>query len=217
MSEYSHDNSFNAVSDDKLSLNDRLIKYIRDFDRWTYGDERSLSEVYEPNPMYVISAITDEDERKNFDKLSFDLEWNRGEIGLSQKEGNCAFERQILFINTILRRIHMVSFDGGKKYVVAPDWEPVGKGRFYHYLGDSLTYAYQCFCARKDGIDHSKGLRKRRSAGYFDIPVLKDEVELQRFVKFCRVDEQDFFTSDEEEQNELFYVLLDKYEEFKRQ
>ena len=91
----------------------------------------------------------------------------------------------------------MVSFDGGKKYVVAPDWEPVGKDRFYHYLGDSLRYAYPCFCARKDGIEHSKGLSKRRSAGYFDIPVLKDEGELQRFVKFCRVDDRRFFTSDE--------------------
>lgn len=217
MPESIENNRIGQVSDEALGLEDRLIRYLRDFNRWTHGDGTGWVEIYEPNPMYVISEVIDEREREDCSNLEFDYEWNRGEIGVHQKEGNFAYSRQILFINTVLRRIHLVSFDNGKKRIVAPDYKAIGKGRFYHYLSDSLQYAYQRFHFRDERTDHSKELRKLRSEGSFDIPVLKDEEELQRFVEYCGKDIEGTQTSDKEEQTTLFYALLDKYEEFKRQ
>lgn len=217
MSEHLRNNLSEVPASEYLGIEDRLIKYIRDVDRWFDGGDESLSEIYEPNPMYVISAITDESTREKFKDLSFDLEWNRGEVGASQKEGNFVFQRQVLFINTVLRRIHIVSFDNGKKTIVAPDWEPVGAGRFYHYMRDSVECAYQCFCVHKnnDRKDDSKGLSRQKSRSNFDIPVIADQNELQRFVEYCGVTDTRTHTSDRDEQTKLFYALLDKYEAFK--
>lgn len=198
------------------SLDHRLAKYIRDFDNWALGDDDRFSEIYEPNPMFVITAVTDNDAQENFKNLAYDFEWNRGEVEASLPEGNYAYQRQIQFMNTILRRIHMVSFDNGKKTVVAPDWVAIGKGRFYYYLKDSINYAYQCFNVADEGEDHSQGLSKRNSAGYFDIPVLDDQDELTRFVEFCGIERHHTPETDKEEQNKLFYQLLDKFDEFKR-
>ena len=69
-------------------------------------------------------------------------EWTRGEI---VTEDNHASWFELRCHQTVLRRIHYVSFDNGKKGMVAPDWKPVGKERFYFYRADSVEYAVQQF------------------------------------------------------------------------
>lgn len=216
MSEHRKDNHSESAASKYLGIEDRLIKYIRYVDRWFDGGDESLSEIYEPDPMSVISAITDVSTREKYNDLCFDLEWNRGDVGASQTEGNYAFQRQVMFIYTVLRRIHIVSFDNGKKTIVAPDWEPFGAGRFYHYMRDSVEYAYQCICVYKDKDrrDDSKGLFRRNLRRNFDIPVIEKN-ELQRFVEYCGVTDTRTHTPDRDEQTKLFYDLLEKYEAFK--
>ena len=198
-----------------LPLRQKVASYIRDMKSWSYGDHKKLAEYYNPNPMFTITAVTDEDERKDFDNLAYDLEWNRGEIGASNKIGNRAYYRKILYGTSVIARIHIVEFDNGKKTIVAPEWEDIGKGRFYFYLKDSVEYAYQCFLANQYRADHSKGLRKREAAGYFDIPILKSEKELNEFVQYCDMGDTASPETDKEEQNRIFYRLLEKYAEFK--
>ena len=83
--------------------------------------------------------------------------------------------------------------------MVAPDWEPIGKGRFYFYKTDSLRYAIQRFWIARDSRDDSKGLlmirgdgeaareARGRWGGHLDIPVLKSD-ELDGFLKGRRWD-----------------------------
>ena len=82
-------------------------------------------------------------------------EWTRGEI---VTEGNHAAWFELRYHQTMLRRIHYVTFDDSKKNMVAPDWKPVGKGRFYFYSANSVEYAVQHFWTERDGRDDSKGL-----------------------------------------------------------
>ena len=53
-----------------------------------------------------------------------------------------------------------MSFDNHKKSMVAPDWEPIGKGRFYFYRAGSVEHAVQQFWTEHDGRDHSMRLQK---------------------------------------------------------
>ena len=91
-----------------------------------------------------------------------------------------------------------VGFDNRKKDMVAPDYEQIGKGRFYFYKADSLEYAIQRFWTTRNDKDDSKGLRIRgdgeaardaraRWGGRLDVPVLKPD-ELDGFLKGRRWD-----------------------------
>ena len=77
-------------------------------------------------------------------------EWTRGEI---RTDDNHAGWYELRCHQTLLRRIHYVSFDNHKKNMVAPDWEPVGRGRFYFYRADSIRYAVQRFWTAHDRRD----------------------------------------------------------------
>ena len=77
--------------------------------------------------------------------------------------------------------------------MVAPDWEAVGRGRFYFYRADSVRYAVQRFWTAYPDRDDSKGLRVRgkgesatearsRWHGGFDIPVVNPG-ELEGFLE----------------------------------
>ena len=59
-------------------------------------------------------------------------------------------------IRTVLARLYWVSFDNGKKSMVSPDYQTVGRGRFYYYLEGSLVLAAQRFISVR--ADHSKEL-----------------------------------------------------------
>lgn len=199
----------------EMALEQRIVKYILDFDNWRYSEGKGLTEIYFPNPIYTI---TEEEYGNGVDRSQPSYEWSRGEIGSSRKEGNYSFIRQVRFNNTVIRNIQMVSFDNGKKMIVAPDWESIGKGRFYYYLRGSIEYSYQMLMVNeRAGKDHSTQLRKRRSRGKFDIPILRDEKELKQFVQFCNVDQEIEPEMVEEKQDLLFYELLKKFAEFKNQ
>ena len=82
--------------------------------------------------------------------------------------------------------------------MVAPDWKPIGKGRFYFYKADSLRYAIQWFWTTRHGRDDSKGLwirgdgeaareARARWDGRLDSPVLKPD-DLDGFLKERRWD-----------------------------
>lgn len=108
-------------------------------------------------------------------------EWTRAEVST---DDNCAGWYELRVHQTLLRQVHYVGFDDGKKSIVAPDWEPVGRGRFYFYEADSLKYAVQRFWTVREDRDDSKALliggdteaaheARARWDGRLSIPVLE--------------------------------------------
>ena len=184
----------------------KLKKYLSDLNGW---DKAGAGDYYISDPDFTLSPLEDE---ASF--LAYQDEWTRGEIGYHYEAGNAAYYIGALKGGLLLNKIHVVIFDGGKKMVVAPDWEAVGRGRFYFYLGDSIKYAYQLYLSQERGVNHSYGIR-RADEGCFDIPVLKDAKELEKFLAYCGEAHCEP-SSKEDEQNEIFYSLLDKYNTFKQ-
>ena len=136
-------------------------------------------------PEFTLKAASAEK-----DHMDSAQEWTRGEI---RTDDNHAGWYELRCHQTLLRRIHYVSFDNHKKSMVAPDWEAVGRGRFYFYRADSVGYAVQRFWTAHEGRDDSKGLRvcgrgesateaRSRWHGGLDIPVL-DPGELEGFLE----------------------------------
>ena len=124
------------------------------------------------------------------DHMDSTQEWTRGEI---RTDDNHAGWYELRCHQTLLRRIHYVSFDNHKKCMVAPDWEAVGRGRFYFYRADSVRYAVQRFWTAYPDRDDSKGLRvcgkgesateaRSRWHGGLDIPVVNPG-ELEGFLE----------------------------------
>ena len=139
-------------------------------------------------PEFTLKAASTDKKR-----LDSAQEWTRGEI---RTDDNYAGWYELHCHQTLLRRIHYVSFDHRKKSMVAPDWQPVGRGRFYFYKADSARYAVQRFWIAHEGRDDSKGLRVRgrgesatearsRWHGGLDIPVLNPG-ELEGFLARCQ-------------------------------
>ena len=121
-----------------------------------------------------------------------------------------------------------IGFDNGKKSMVAPDWKPIGKGRFYFYKADSLRCAIQRFWTTHHGRDDSKGLRiqgdgevareaRARWGGRLDIPVLKGD-ELDGFLEGRRCDaiRGPDPETDRGEQYELFLRNLLDFDDWRR-
>ena len=122
-------------------------------------------------------------------------EWTLGEV---RTDDNYAGWYKLRYHQTVLRQVRYVGFDHRKKSMVAPDWKLIGKGRFYFYKADSLSYAIQRFWTTRDGRDDSKSLQIRgdgaaarearaRWGGRLEIPVLKPD-ELDGFLKGRRWD-----------------------------
>ena len=152
-------------------------------------------------------------------------EWTRGEI---QSDNNCACWHEIRYHQTMLRRVHHVSFDDHKKDMVAPDWKAVGRGRFYFYEADSVDYAVQRLLACNEGRDDSTGLRIRgdseaareawsRWPSGLAIPVLESG-ELNLFLEGQRWDaiRGPDPATDTDEQHELFLRVLPDFEDWRR-
>ncbi|VAW06899.1 hypothetical protein MNBD_ALPHA01-1899 [hydrothermal vent metagenome] len=195
----------------KLSPLDKVKKYLLDFEEWVQTSTDDYTDYYESAPEFIVRT-NDED-----NNLDFDQEWTRGEIGAHYKNSNGAYYREICYHGTLLKQIHIVFFDGGKKTVVSPNWESICQGRIYYYLKDSIEYAYQNYLILQHGTDYSIDIRKSGVGGNFDIPVFKDEQELERFMQFCATSQSATPESDRKRQNTLFYDLLDKYEDFRKQ
>ena len=187
---------------------ERAKRFIEDSAVWTLREENGFvcchHDVF---PEFTLRAANVER------PMDSSQEWTRGEIVTTDNQASW-FELRCH--QTLLRRIHYVSFDNRKKGMVAPDWEPIGKGRFYFYRADSVDYAVQRFWAEYDGRDDSKGLRIRgdgeparaarsRWRRGLDIPVVKSE-ELHRLMEdrgWNSISSADP-SSDPDEQYELF-------------
>ena len=151
---------------------------------WTEsGEDGHVCCHHDVFPEFTLRAASAED------WLGSSQEWTRGE---NHTENNHAGWYELRCHQTLLRRIHYVSFDDGRKSIIAPDWRPIGRGRFYFYQANSVQYAVQRFWAERRGRDHSKGLRlgKAESATQvrsrwrrgLDIPVLTPG-ELEGFLE----------------------------------
>lgn len=156
------------------------------------------------------------------DHLDSAQEWTLGEI---RTHGNHAGWYELGCHQTLLRRIHYVSFDHRKKSMVAPDWNAVGRGRFYFYRADSVRYAVQQFWIAREGRDDSRGLRVRGSgeaatearsrwSGRLEIPVLNPG-ELEGFLKGRQANVARPAT-ELEEQYELFLRNLLDFDDWRR-
>ena len=186
---------------------------------WTLSEEdgyvRCHHDVF---PEFTLRAASAE----GFDSSQ---EWTRGEI---RTDNNHAGWYELRCHQTLLRRIHYVSFDDGKKNMVAPDWKPIGRGRFYFYQANSVRYAVQRFWIALQGRDDSKGLRARgegesakearsRWRGTLDIPVLTPG-ELEGFLEGRQgnaIGANDPAT-DRAEQDELFVRNLLDFDDWRR-
>lgn len=154
---------------DNIVPEQRLRQYLLDYEGWKRADE---IEYYVADPQFTIRDVDDNG------TLDFQQEWTRGEIGRHYDTGNAAYYLGFFKGETLLCKVHIVLFDAGKKIVVSPDWQAIGKGRIYYYLSDSVGYAYQRFLSRERGIDYSKSIRAPDRSGVFDIPVFKNAKEL---------------------------------------
>lgn len=189
---------------------ERAKEYLKDCSGWKISGAENYEEYYEAAPEFRIRT-NDKDNH-----LDFTQEWTRGEIGRHYNTGNAAYYREIYFYGTLLHQIHIVIFDGGKKTIVAPDWEAIGTGRIYYYLKDGIKYAYQEFLIKQCGKDHSRDIRKSNACGTLDIVVFADKKELQKFITLCGECQSDDSEADEEKQNSIFYELLEKYQTFRQ-
>ena len=189
-------------------------------DAWTLREENGFVCCHHGVfPEFTLRAASAESE------IGSNQEWTRGEIAT---DDNHAIWFELRCHQTILRRIHNVSFDNRKKSMVAPEWEPIGKGRFYFYRVGSVEYAIQQFWTELNGRDDSKGLRIRghgESAGKarsrwrrgLSIPVvepgeLEGFLEGRRWDAICGPDP----STDPGEQYELFLRNLLDFDDWRR-
>ena len=189
-----------------------LQKYIMDFDNWHSDDLGN-----QHYNLYPEFTIKNEDFPYGNGQT---LEWTKGEIGYSYSHGNNGRYDVIRYHQTEIKRIHIITFDGGKKTIVAPTWEPINGGRIYYYLKDSLEYYYQqkIINNRKDD---SKSINKDEEieSGTFDIPIFKNKKELNKFMEWLKNNNKDVnkyndVVKDGDTQIKIFYSLLKKYEEY---
>ena len=200
---------------------ERAKRYLAEPERWSIGEEDGFvwghHEVFPEFTLRAASAESGVDCSGG--------EWTRGEV---RSDNNYTESYELRCHDTLLGRVHYVTFDDRKKDMVAPDWEAIGEGRIYFYRDDSLRYAIQCFWTSRDDKDDSQGLSVPRAGEYarkararwpqgFDIPVL-GAGELEAFLEgrcadgICGVHP----TTDPDEQTELFLRNLLELDDWRR-
>ena len=199
----------------------RMKKYLLDFKNWkniNHGCGEDL--FYDLFPEFTIKFDYNSEDVSIFDSTQ---EWTRGEIGNTYSK-NSAYFAFLYYHQTLIHRIHLVSFDNHKKVIVAPDWSSINQGRFYYYLENSLRYHYQKHRTLTSKRDHSKKLlvpvlsEVKLNFTTYDIPVLKNEEELEEFLLWCGGKTGDMPVRNDEPdlQNEIWLKLLEQYEEWKK-
>lgn len=188
---------------------ERFKIYLEDFDGWQQNGKISH---YTQFPEFTIQSLED-----SYYQGAEKLEWARGEIGYYYDSGNGVSLFGFYYHSTLLKKVCCVQFDGGKKYIVNPDWEAIGKGRIYFYLQDSFEYAYQRFLIKERKEDFSKQIKFTISST-FDIPLFSSKNKLQNFLieakkQFCH-DDSNLPETNEKEGNKLFYSYLNFYKEW---
>ncbi|MEQ1560790.1 MAG: ATP-binding protein [Methyloglobulus sp.] len=196
---------------------ERFKLYLESYDDWEQMGEVYFHKIF---PEFTIKAL-EQDAAYNGNETR---EWARGEMGYHYSSGNLTTRQGFFYHSTLIATLLFIIFDGGKKVIVNPDWEPIGKGRVYHYLKNSLAYSYQKFISHERGTDYSTGLNfcsKSKREGKFSIPVFENKTVLSEFKNFAKKElkiESSAIEpeSNKDNQNEDFYQLLDIYNQFNR-
>ena len=190
---------------------DRFKIYLKDYQGWNKSEEKVY---YKQFPEFTIQPIED-----TYCHGCEGREWARGEIGYSYNSGNATSVFGFFYHSTLLKKMCCVQFDGGKKYIVNPDWEAIGKGRIYFYLEDSFEYIYQQYISDEHTKDHSKNLMYNSTI--FKIPVFKDKKELSSFLEYAKeklgIKSSISPERNEDKQTKLFHQFLALYDEFKKE
>ena len=199
---------------------ERIQRYLSEPDDWTPipGFGVNASYYHTTFPEFTI-RITDAE-----DHIARDEEWTRGEL---VSKNNYAGYYDLSFHQTLLRRIRYVGFDDRKKSMVAPEWKPRGRGRFYFYRADSINYAVQTFHASSSGDDSVKlSIRsvegkvndeaRARWGSMMKIPVLHPG-ELEAFLDTDGKEGIIHPSSDSGEQYELFLRNQLDFEDWRRE
>lgn len=186
---------------------ERVMRYLENSDAWVRVSEDMFGDEYFHHRAFPEFTLRI-GETDNTGGVASNEEWTRGEI---RKDDNAAWFYLLYYHQTLLHRTRVVTFDNGKKSMVAPDWRTRCKGRFYFYKSDSVDYALQRFHSYGKPADHSTTLRISGQGKDSDearalwgnkirIPVL-DCYELEGFLG----DEKDVDSStDESEQYQLY-------------
>ena len=197
---------------------ERIRRYLQEPEGWSHlarNDGCNGDFYHSTFPEYTI-RVTDTEEH-----LVWDDEWTRGEI---RTDNNSAAYCELYYHQTRLARVHHVSFDDGKKSMVAPTWKPCGmgqggSGRFYCYESDSISYALQRFYSsfeRDDSIPlmiRGEGQASREASSrwgnFLQIPVVQPG-ELEGFLTSRPHSKQDLLipSRNESEQYRLFLQNL---------
>lgn len=198
----------------------RIKKYLLDVKHWkNLGIGCGDDVFYEFFPEFTIKFDYNYEDTSILDSTQ---EWTRGEIGNSYSK-NFAYFAFLYYDQTLIHRIHLVSFDNHKKVIAAPNWTSINQGRFYYYLENSMRYHYQKHITFTSSRDDSKGLRVpillsvKLNFTKYDIPVLKNEEELEEFLSWCRGKTGSLSGKNDKPdlQNKIWYELLEKYQEWK--
>ncbi len=210
---------------------ERLFLYIQQPTKWIQATDKDREYHYYKDYPEFTFKFDGADRYKNHTD-----EWARGEIGYHYNHGNKTSIINFYYHSTMLHSTFYVGFDGGKKEMVSPTEMAVGKGKIYYHLKDSFNYKVQAFFVKKhNGKDDSKnlnisrGLKDRKGKFSFSIPVFDNESQLHTFLEYLY--EKDpkknqnsisgsgvvdpFFDDKKEEQNAIFYRLVDAFEEWK--
>ena len=124
---------------DKVPL-DRAKAYLESPSEWVpISKGPILSQHYEYHRQFPEFTVHDAEAD---DWTARNEEWTRGEI---RRDNNHAWYKEVYYHQTLLATVRGVTFDDGKKEMVAPKWEPRGTGRFYYYEQDTIEYAMQTF------------------------------------------------------------------------
>ena len=208
---------------DKTPL-ERAKRYLSDHEAWESVSENGFFGApydYHRNfPEFTLKTAEAEE------VIARNEEWTRGEI---RRDNNTAWYFEMYYHQTLLARVRAVTFDDGKKSMVAPDWIPQNGGRFYFYQEESIEFALQRFLVNnRHDNDDSKNIRirladednvRRADAiwphGYMSIPVLKNR-ELDEFAGPNPWSNQPGPSKDEKEQNEIFLRNQLDFEEWRQ-
>lgn len=173
---------------------ERFKTYLTDSKNWkpvsSFSSSNRIEFFYQLFPEFTIQRTDNEHSMEQHNS-----EWARGEIGYHYNQyanGTSIFE--LCYYNTPLAYIALATFDAGKKTIVAPEWFPVGQGRLYCYLEDSLEYIYQHYFLvgnqhhKDDSIKLSYASSKPDNIReyVFSIPVFKNQQDLGAFINFAK-------------------------------
>lgn len=201
---------------------ERIKHCLAEPEAWScWEDSKSTCYYHNVSPEFTLRVTG-----SRVDILGSSQEWTRGEICT---DNNYAGSYELYYHQTLLKKIHYVSFDDHKKTIVAPDWRQIGRGRFYFYLSDSAEYAVQKFFEalfRSHSYSvhllpptgcKSTAEAQARWNGNLKIPVLRPD-ELEDFLKQGpgydpMVDDP---ATDPEEQNELYLLNLLNFDDWRR-